>query len=69
MMKRIDALKDGKKVALLKEKADGSWKVFVYENRQTFALPATSECKGWTEGQAKAFITHYIEQQVIFQER
>ena len=65
MMRRIEAFKGDTKIALLKEDLNGKWRVFVYSNRQTFRHPEG----GWTEQQAKDFVTTYIGGEATFKER
>ena len=64
-MRRLLAVKDGKKLALLKENLEGEWKVFQYSNRQTY-----SEKGVWTtEQQAKNFVKNFIDAGVTFEEK
>ena len=53
-MRRLIAVKNGQKLALLKENLEGEWKVFQYSNRQTYGSQPSE--KGWTEDQAKKFV-------------
>lgn len=67
-MRRIEAInKEGKKVALLKEDANGNWRVFQYSNRQTYA--AREGEQGWTEETAKKIVQVHIDAAVTFNER
>lgn len=73
-MRRIEAIVNDKKVALLKEDSEGHWTVFDYSNRQTYGFSIhhqfgkPTEC-GWTEQQARAFVLTYINKEATFKER
>lgn len=61
------ALKNGEKVALLKEHVDGEWTVFQYSNRQTYSGKSVNH--RWTEEDAKNYVLLYIAADATFEEK